>query len=139
MLPNHPANIEKTVVRIPFGAFKINRLTFGFHNAGHTLQRMMDRVLAALDFALACVDDIILASRSHAEHLIHRHLLLERLQRFGLVTNSNKCIFGQTSVDFLGHRVSAKGVLLLHSHVAAILDFPRPQMVKCSRVSCQLL
>jgi hypothetical protein len=92
MLPNHPPNIEKTVVRIPFGAFKINRLPFGFHNAGHTLQRMMDRMLAVLDFALACVDDIIFASRSHAEHLIHLHLLLERLQRFGLATNSNKCL-----------------------------------------------
>ena len=126
----HPAKIEKTAVTTPFGLFEFNRLPFGLRNAGNTFQRMMDRVLAGLDFAFAYLDDIIVASRSEAEHLVHLRLLFERLQQFGLVINGEKCVFGQSSVDFLGHRVSSRGALPLSTHVSAILEFPRPQTVK---------
>jgi hypothetical protein len=42
------------------------------------------------------------------------------------VLNLEKCVFGQEEIDFLGHRISAKGVQPLHDHVAAVRDFPPP-------------
>jgi RNase H-like domain found in reverse transcriptase len=46
------------------------------------------------------------------------------------VINVGKCVFGQESVEFLGHRVSASGVLPLADCVAAIRQFPPPNTVK---------
>ncbi len=40
-----------------------------------------------------------------------------------------KCVWGASSIDFLGHCVSARGVQPLPSHVAAVQDFPRPVTV----------
>jgi hypothetical protein len=114
----------------PFGLFEFRRLPFGLWNAGNTFQRMMDRVLSGLEFVFAYLDDIIVASRSEAEHLVHLQSLFQQLSQFGLVINGEKCVFGQESVDFLGHRVSSKGALPLQSHVKAILDFPQPRLVK---------
>ncbi len=126
----HPADIEKTAVTTPFGLFEFTRLPFGLRNAGNTFQRMMDRVLAGLDFSFVYLDDIVLTSHSVEEHVVHLRQLFERLQQFGLVINGEKCIFGQSSVEFLGHQVSAKGALPLQGNVKAILDFPQPQSVK---------
>ncbi len=64
----HPADTEKTAVTVPFG---FTCLPFGLRNAGNTFQRMMDRVLAGLDFTFVYRDDILIASRSEAEHLVH--------------------------------------------------------------------
>ena len=36
----------------------------------------------------------------------------------------------QTAVDFLGHRVTAKGVAPLQKHVAAIQQFPPPTTIQ---------
>jgi cleavage and polyadenylation specificity factor subunit 1 len=38
----------------------------------------------------------------------------------------DKSQFGATSLDFLGHRVSASGLQPLISHVQAIKEVPRP-------------
>jgi hypothetical protein len=87
-------------------------------------------MLADLDFMVVYLDDIIVTSQMETKHLQHLHLLLHRLSHFGLVIISEKCVFSQASVDFLGHRVSAQGALPLRSHVQAILYFPQPQHVK---------
>ena len=53
------------------------------------------------------MDDIIVGSKSHYKHL---RLLFERLKKFGLVININKCILGKPSVKFLGHYINHIGV-----------------------------
>jgi hypothetical protein len=88
---------------------------------------MMDRVLMGLDFTFVYLDNIVIASHSEAEHLVHLHQLFKRLQQFGPIINGKKCIFGQSSVEFLDHEVSAQGALLLQGKVRAILAFPQPQ------------
>jgi len=37
-------------------------MTFGLRNAGNTFQRLMDRILAGLDFVFVYLDDVILAA-----------------------------------------------------------------------------
>jgi hypothetical protein len=50
-----------------------------------------------------------------------------KLREYGLVLNLEKCIFGQTEIDFLGHHVTAGGVQPLEDHVAAVRDFAPPR------------
>ena len=101
-------------------------MPFGLRNAGNTFQRLMDRVGAGLDFIFIYIDDILVASPDLESHLDHLRQVFERLKEFGLVINPAKCSFGQSSVDFLGHKVSASGVTPLTKHLDAISAFPPP-------------
>lgn len=56
------------------------------------------------------VDDILVASTDTDEHERHLRQLFRRLQDHGLVINVAKCQFGHTSLDFLGHHITVKGV-----------------------------
>ncbi len=47
-----------------------------------------------------------------------------------MVINLEKCVFGPSSVDFLGHRVSAEGVRPHPSNVQAVEEFPQLGTVK---------
>ena len=52
--------------------------------------------------------------------------MLRRLRKNGLTINSQKSVFGQEEVKFLGHRVSASEFCPLPGHVEAVIQFPRP-------------
>jgi hypothetical protein len=51
---------------------------------------MMDRILAGLDFCFWYLDDVIVASPSHQQHLLHLEQLFSHLQAHGLVINLEK-------------------------------------------------
>ena len=129
-IPVRRQDIHKTAVITPFGLFEFLRMAFGLCNAGQTFQRMMDDVLAGLDFCFCYMDDILVASRSLKEHHEHLRIVLSRLKEHGLVLNAEKCEWAQASLSYLGHQVSASGVKPLASRVAAIRQFPLPPTVQ---------
>ena len=90
----------------------------------------MDQVCSVLeDFLFVYIDDILVASTRAKEHRHHLHLLFRRLADHGLV-NLSKCTFGVEDIDFLGHRVTPRGVEPLPERVEAIHQFPQPQNPK---------
>jgi hypothetical protein len=48
----------------------------------------------------------------------------------GLALNLKKCESAVSELDFLGHRISAAGVVPLRDNVQVILDFPKPTHCK---------
>jgi hypothetical protein len=70
-IPVQEGDIHKTAVITPFGPWEFLRMQFGLCNAGQSFPRFMDEVLAGLDFAFCCLDDILIASSSEDEHLQH--------------------------------------------------------------------
>ena len=125
-VPMHPADIPKTCVITPFGAWEWLFMPFGLRNAGNTFQRMIDRVADGFEFCFIYLDDVLVASRDLPQHLVHLRRVLERLRDFGLVINPAKCDFAAGSVSFLGHQVSAAGIAPLARHVDAVAAFPPP-------------
>ncbi len=123
-------NICKTAVITPFGLWEFLRMPFGLRNAGQTFQGLMDQVLAGLDYVLVYLDDILIASPDERTHQQHLRAVLERLQEAGLVLNAEKCLFGVSAVEFLGHHITAEGAEPLQQKVAAIAEFQRPQDAK---------
>lgn len=75
--PMHPDDIAKTAVITPFGLFEFLRMPFGLANAAQAFQRLMDTTLQGLPFIIVYLDDILVASRTHAEHLQHVRSVLE--------------------------------------------------------------
>ncbi len=123
-------DIAKTAIITPFGLFEFTRMPFGLRNAGMTFQRLMDSLLGNLPFAFVYLDDILVASPDPSSHRRHLETVFAILQNNGLVVNADKCLFNLSEVDFLGHRLTSKGISPLPSRVQAIADFPQPPTVK---------
>jgi hypothetical protein len=70
-------------------------MPFGLRNAGQTFQRLMDQVLAGLDYVFIYLDNILIASLDELTHQQHLQVVLERLQEEGQVLNAEKCLFGR--------------------------------------------
>ena len=129
-IPVAEADIPKTAVTTPFGMFEFLRMPFGLRNAAQTFQRFMDQVTHGLDFVFVYLDDILIASTSHEEHISHLRTLFQRFKQFGLNINPSKCIFGVPSLEFLGHEINSQGILPLTSKIEAIQDVVLPNSVK---------
>ncbi|XP_064463435.1 uncharacterized protein LOC135374389 [Ornithodoros turicata] len=92
-------------------------------------KRFIDNIIRGLPFVYAYMDDLLVASRSPAEHEHHLRALFTRLQQSGIIINAAKSEFGVGELDFLGHHVNSQGIMPLPSRVAAIQDFPQPVSV----------
>lgn len=132
-VPVRAPDIPKTAVTTPFGLFEFLRMPFGLKNAAQSFQRLMDSVLRDLPFIFVYLDDILIASATREEHLEHLRVLFTRLSQHGLIINPAKCLFGQSSIDFLGHRVNKDGAVPLPSKVEAVAEFPRPRTTRSLR------
>jgi hypothetical protein len=129
-VPVAAEDIAKTAIITPFGLFEFTRMPFGLRNAGMTFQRLMDTVLGGLPFAFVYLDDILVASTDEETHRLHLQAVFSVLQQNGLIVNPEKCLLACSTVDFLGHRLSASGIGPLPSRVQAIAEFPWPATVK---------
>lgn len=129
-IPVAPEDVPKAAIITPFGLFEFLRMPFGLKNAAQTFQRLMDSVCQDLDFIFVYLDDILIASSNPKQHESHLRLLFHRLSDYGLIINPQKCVFGQSTLEFLGHTVSSEGIRPLHKKVKAILNFEPPRYVR---------
>jgi hypothetical protein len=127
-VPVATTDIPKTAIITPFGLFEFLRMPFGLRNAGMTFQRLMDSLLGNLPFAFVYLDDILVASPSAAKHRRHLAVVFSLLQDNGLIVNVDKCTFGVSSMEFLGHSIGPSGIKPLPSRVQAIAEFSRPTL-----------
>ena len=94
------------------GHFFYKVMPFGLKNAGETYQRAMvplfhDMIHYEIE---VYVEDMIPRSQTEDEHLDHLKKLFERLRKYKLRLNPNKCTFGVRSGKLIGFVVSSKGI-----------------------------
>jgi hypothetical protein len=81
------------------------------------------------------VDDMIAKSRTEVEHVEHLLKLFQRLRKYKLRMNPNKCTFGVCSGKLLGFIVSERGIEVDPTKVKAIQEKFVPQTEKPSERS----
>ena len=133
----HPKDRAKTAFNTRHGHFEFVRMPFGLTNAPASFQRLMDRVLEQEigDFVQVYLDDIIIYSETWEEHLIHLNKVLERLEKAGLKLSKEKCKFGETELEFLGHIISRDGIKPDPNKIEKIKNWPTPEGPKKSQES----
>ncbi|RVW58447.1 Transposon Ty3-I Gag-Pol polyprotein [Vitis vinifera] len=68
--------------------------------------------------------------RSFSDHIHHLSIALQVLRENLLYAKSNKCFFGHSSIEYLGHVISSGGVYTDPQKVAAVRDWPTPITLK---------
>ena len=123
---------EKSAFCTPQGLFQFTVMPFGLTNAPATFQRLMERVLAGLQWqtCLVYIDDIVLFSATIDDHLVQLQRVFDRLKDAGLKLKPKKCYLFRRKVKYLGHVVSADGIETDPDKVSAVQNWPRPQNVR---------
>ena len=101
-------------------------MPFGLKNAGVTYQRMTTTLLHDMvhNEGEVYVDDMIVKSKEREGHIINLRKFFERIKKYKLRLNLQKCTFGVTAGKLLGFLVSDRGIKVDPSKIKAILEMP---------------
>ena len=100
----------KSAFVTPTDKYEFTRCPFGLTQAPAYFQRLINKVLADLDFAFGYLDDILIYSPDVPTHLVHMRQLFQRLREADLKLNREKCNFFKSHIQYLGHLISGEGI-----------------------------
>ncbi len=126
---------EKTACRTRYGSYEFLVMPFGLTNAFATFCTFRNDIFREWldDFVVVYIDDILIYSGSLEEHVEHLRKVFQRLRENKLYAKFEKCKFGVTKMDFLGHRITQEGLKMDDHKVKVILDWEPPKSVLASR------
>lgn len=126
MDPNHR---EITAFKANGKFYEWRRMPMGLKNAAASFQRMMNNVLIGLqeEICLVYIDDLVIFSKDINQHVLRLRRVLEVIQKWKLKIKPEKCSFLRKEINFLGHIVSAAGILPDKRKIEAVMKFPIPK------------
>ncbi|WVZ76215.1 hypothetical protein U9M48_024205, partial [Paspalum notatum var. saurae] len=81
-------------------------------------------------FVVVFIDDILIYSKTEAEHEEHLRLVLQRLREHKLYAKFSKCEFWIDEVRFLGHVISKGGIAVDPSKEGKVISYASRQLRK---------
>ncbi|KAJ0641390.1 putative nucleotidyltransferase, Ribonuclease H [Helianthus annuus] len=122
-------DVPKTAFRTRYGHYEFLVMSFGLTNAPAAFMDLMNRVCRHMldKYVIVFIDDILIYSRSEAEHASHLRDVLETLRKEKLYAKFSKCAFWLREVQFLGHVIDANGVHVDPSKVDAVMNWVPPK------------
>ncbi|XP_060974274.1 uncharacterized protein LOC133039400 [Cannabis sativa] len=124
-------DIPKTAFRTRYGHYEFLVMSFGLTNAPAAFMDLMNRVFKDFldNFVIVLFDDILVYSRSKAEHEQHLRMVLQRLRDHKLYAKFKKCESWLSQVSFLGHIVGKDGIMVDPGKIEAVKNWPRPKTI----------
>ena len=126
-------DIEKTAFCAgSSGLYEFTCMPFGLTNAGASFCRLMEMCIGDQQYVtlLFYLDDICIFVETADQMLDRIEFVFSHLKEFNLKIKPKKSHFFQTSITFLGHILSANGVLPNPAKVTKIKDWPTPKIPK---------
>ncbi|XP_021839912.2 uncharacterized protein [Spinacia oleracea] len=125
-------DMPKTSFITPWGTFCYRAMPFGLKNAGATYQRAATTILHDLihNTVEVYVDAMIVKSHDRGNHVEELKSFFDRIRKYNLRLNPQKCMFGVTSGKLLGFVVSQDGIKVDSDKVKAIQELPPPKTEK---------
>ena len=119
-----------TTINTHKGLYCYNRLPFGIASAPAIFQRAIEAILQGI-IPHVCVylDDILVTGVNSDDHLQTLEAVLTKLEEAGIRLKHSKCSFMLPSLEYLGHKISSKGLQPTSQKVKAIHEAPAPKDV----------
>ena len=80
-------------------------------------------------FILVFINDILVYSKNKEDHEEHLRVVLQVLREHQLYAKFSKCDFYKPKIQYLGHIISKKGIVVDPKKIKAIEDYPTPTYV----------
>ncbi|WVZ93549.1 hypothetical protein U9M48_039520 [Paspalum notatum var. saurae] len=127
-----PSDIPKTAFTTKYGLYEYTVMSFGLTNAPAYFMQLMNSVFMDYlhKFVVVFIDDILIYSKTEAEHEEHLRLVLQRLREHKLYAKFSKCEFWIDEVRFLGHVVSKGRIAVDPSKVSTVMNWKVPKIPK---------
>jgi hypothetical protein len=126
---------EKIACRTRYGSYEFLVMPFRLTNAPATFCTLMNDIFRGWldDFVVVYIDNILIYNNSMEEHAEHLQKVFQKLRENKLYAKSEKCEFRVSKVDFLGHKITQKGLKMDDHKVKVILDWKPPRSVPALR------
>ena len=122
-----PSSRPYTAFTVPGkGQFQWVTTPMGLLGAPASFQRLMEKVVHGIKNVLVYIDDLLLHSGRHSEHLKLLDEVLFRLVHNGIKMNLKKCVFGSPEVTYLGFQLTPEGIKPGKDKLKAVADFQPP-------------
>ncbi|KAL4011419.1 hypothetical protein IC575_028477 [Cucumis melo] len=123
--------ISESDISIQIWTLRVYCDVFWFDECSAVFMDLMNRVFREfLDtFVIVFIDDILIYSKTKAEHEEHLCMVLQTLRDNKLYAKFSKCEFWLKQVSFLGHVVSKAGVSIDPAKIEAITGWTRPSTI----------
>ena len=121
-----PQDRHKTAFITHKGLFEWVRMTFGFSNAPAAFQRAINYIFRDLDFVIIYLDDILILSKTEAEHIKHLRLVFQRLSEYNLKLRIDKCKFFAKELKYLGFILDAYGIRPDPAYIDKVIELRIP-------------
>jgi hypothetical protein len=122
-----------TAFRTAHGLYEWQRVPMGLKGAPSYFQQVMQtEVLHGLLYRICelYIDDIIIFADSEEELVQNLKAVLERLLHHNITVSPEKCSFGLTEVEFVGHTVDHEGLHFSREKLDKVLQIDRPTTSK---------
>ncbi len=122
-------DMTKTTFVIEWGIYCYTVIPFGLKNTGAIYQRMATALLHDMMHkeVEVYVDDMIVKFTTRGEHITNLRKFFERIKKYKLRLNPNKCTFEVNAGKLLGHMVSSRGIEVDITKIKGILKMPLPK------------
>ena len=113
------------------GLYEFKVMPFGLCNAPATFERLMETVLAGLNWKICLIylDDIIVTGKNFEDMIKNLDEVLSKLREAGLKLKARKCQLFAKQVEFLGHIISDKGIQTDPKKTQVVQNWPQPKTV----------
>ena len=102
----------ETAFRTRWGLYEYLVIPFGLHGAPATFQALINNTLREYldEFCMAYLDNILIFLDTYKQYIKYVRLVLTKLKEANLPIKLSKCKFYRDKVQFLGYRISSRGL-----------------------------
>jgi len=126
-----PKSRPYTAFTVPgMGQFEWKVVSMGLGSAPSAFQRLVELVVKGINNVVVYIDDLIIPSKTHEEHLALLDAVFTRLAAHNLRANLKKCVFGSSETSYLGFRLTNEGIFPGTDKLKGVKEAKPPENVK---------
>ena len=97
---------DYTTLNTPFGRWAYDRLPYGVCSAPEVFHKVMEQMMENINGVRVYMDDILVWGHTEKEHDERLEAVRDRIRKYGLMMNQEKCVVKKNAITFLGEELS---------------------------------